>query len=149
MKPDPRSLSHRPVVLLYYRPHDGIYPETSTDCRYVSLGWASYDLHQLAVKILRHTGARWSRQSEELPLHRCIDATALIAQAVSQTSDTGSVTLPANFLERQDRAQSMPVETTGDLQREAFEGQLTDPLVLRRLGKLADVLIALRGQGKV
>lgn len=149
MKPDPRSLSHRPVVLLNYRPHDGIYPESSTDCRYVSLGWASYDLHQLAVKILRHTGARWSRQSEELPLHRCIDATALIAHAVSQSSDGGSVTLPADFLERQDGPLTMPLEAAGDLQRQAFVAQLTDPLVLRRLGKLADVLIALRGQGKV
>lgn len=149
MDPDPRSLKHRPVVLLDYRPHDGIYPETQTDCRYVSLGWASYHPRQLSVKILRHTGERWSRQSEELPLHRCIDSTALIAETVSQSSDAESVTLPANFLERQNRPRTMPLEADVEFEREEFLAKLMDPLVLRRLGRLADVLIALREQGKI
>ena len=149
MNPDPRILKHRPVVLLDYAGHDGLYPEHRTDCRYVSLGWAQYDPRQLSVKILRHTGDRWSRQSEELPLHRCIDTTALIVETVSQVSAGDSVTLPAHFLERQDSPQTMPVETDGEVEREEFVAKLTDPLVLRRLGKLADVLIALREEGRV
>lgn len=149
VNPDPRILKHRPVVLLDYAGHDGLYPEHRTDCRYVSLGWAQYDPRQLSVKILRHTGDRWSRQSEELPLHRCIDTTALIVETVSQVSAGDSVTLPAHFLERQDSPQTMPVETDGEVEREEFVAKLTDPLVLRRLGKLADVLIALREEGRV
>ena len=149
MASDPRSLKHRPVVLLDYARHDGIYPEDRTDCRYVSMGWAQYDPRQLSVKILRHTGGRWSRQSEELPLHRCIDTTALIAQTVAQASAGDSITLPAHFLERQDGPQAMPLEAYGEVEREEFIAKLTDPLVLRRLGKLADVLIALREDGRV
>lgn len=149
MPPNPRILKHRPVVLLDYAQHDGHYPEHRTDCRYVSLGWAQYDPRQLSVKILRHTGDRWSRQSEELPLHRCIDTTALIAEAVAQVSNGDHVTLPANFLERQKTSQTMPVEADSEVEREEFVAKLTDPLVLRRLGKLADVLIALREDGRV
>ena len=149
MNPDPRILKHRPVVLLDYAGHDGLYPENRTDCRYVSLGWAQYDPRQLSVKILRHTGDRWSRQSEELPLHRCIDATALVAETIAQVRAGDSVTLPTHFLERQNRPQTMPVEADGEVEREEFVVKLTDPLVLRRLGKLADVLIALREAGRV
>ena len=148
-EPDPRTLKHRPVVLIDYAGHDGFYPAAGTDCRCLSLGWAQYDPRQLSVKTLRHTGDRWSRQAEELPLHRCIDATALIAEVVAQFAGSDRVTFKEGFLERQDQTVSLPLEFGNERERSDFEAKLTDPLVMRRLGKLADVLIALRRAGRV
>jgi hypothetical protein len=147
--PDPRGLRHRPLVLLDYAAHDGFYPADRTDCRYVSLGWAQYDPRQLSVKILRHTGDRWSRQSEELPLHRCLDAALLIAATVDQVPQSDVVRLPQGALERQTEATALPVETENAPERAAFEEKLADPLLLRRLGKLADALQALRDAGRI
>ena len=53
-EPDPRHLKHRPVVLLRYAQHDGIYAG-DTDCKYLSLGWAQWDPCILSAKTLRHT----------------------------------------------------------------------------------------------
>lgn len=148
-EPDPRGLKHRPVVLLDYAPHDGFYPADETDCRFLSLGWAQYDPRQLSVKTLRHTGDRWSRQSEELPLHRCLDAAALIAETVAQTPGSDAVALPPDFLERQQRRIQLPLECENAREKGDFEAKLTDPLILRRLGKLADALITLRQDGRI
>lgn len=147
--PDPRGLRHRPLVLLDYAAHDGFYPADRTDCRYISVGWAQYDPRQLSVKTLRHTGDRWSRQSEELPLHRCLDAALLIAAAVEQVPQGDVVSLPADALERQPEATMVRVETDTDPEKEAFERKLADPLILRRLGKLADALEGLRKAGRI
>jgi hypothetical protein len=35
----------------------------------------------ISAKVWRHTGERWSRQSEELPLHRALDLAILICRA--------------------------------------------------------------------
>jgi len=149
IEPDPRTLKHRPVVLVDYADHDGFYAAGRTDCRYLSLGWAQYDPRQLSVKTLRHTGDRWSRQSEEMPLHRCIDAVALIAEAVAQSDGADKFVLEKGFLERQSEPVSLPFEFANDRERDDFHAKLTDPLVMRRLGKLADVLIALREAGRL
>jgi hypothetical protein len=147
--PDPRGLRHRPLVLLHYAAHDGFYPADRTDCRYISVGWAQYDPRQLSVKTFRHTGDRWSRQSEELPLHRCLDAALLIAAAVDQVPQGDVVRLSADVLERQPEATVVRVETDTDPEKEAFEQKLADPLLLRRLGKLADALEGLRRAGRI
>ncbi len=146
--PDLKYLKHRPVVLLPYAAHDGMYAG-DTDCVYLSLGWAQWDPRTLALKTLRHTGERWSRQSEELPLHRILDEALLIASAVGQGKGAQSVTLAADTLEQQDQPKQLPIEVENDADRRKFETELHDPLVLRRLGKLADTLIALRKAGQV
>ncbi len=146
---DPRSLKHRPVVLLPYTEHDGIYDATHTDCQYISLGWAQYDPRQLSVKTLRHTGNRWSRQSEEIPLHRCLDAALLIATTVANVKDAKCIELEAGTLERQEEAKKLRIETNGDPDRTEFERRLAEPVLLARLRKLEDTLIALRSAGRV
>lgn len=148
--PDPRHLKHRPVVLLGYSSHDGMYAG-DTDCQYLSLGWAQWDPRTLSVKILRYIDGRWSRQSEEVPLHRVLDAALLIASTVeqSQGGDAQNVTLDAGMLERQDEPKQLAIEATNHFDRCEFEAKLHDPLVLRRLGKLADALIALREAGQI
>jgi hypothetical protein len=85
---------------------------------------------------------RVSRPSEEVPLHRCMDATALIAEVVAQSPESERVTFKEGFLERQDQTVSLPLEFANGRERSDFEAKLTDPLVMRRPGKLADVLIA-------
>lgn len=34
------------------------------------MGRAQYDTNEASVKIFRHSGQRWSRQSEEVPIQR-------------------------------------------------------------------------------
>lgn len=36
---------------------------------------------EISAKIWRHTGEKWSRQSEEMPLHRALDLAILICQS--------------------------------------------------------------------
>jgi hypothetical protein len=36
---------------------------------------------EISAKVWRHTGGKWSRQSEELPLHRALDLALLICKA--------------------------------------------------------------------
>ena len=155
--PDLKYLKHRPVVLLPYADHDGMYAG-DTDCRYLSLGWAQWDPRTLSVKALRYTertspdgksAGRWSRQSEELPLHRALDAALLIASAVAQDEGAQSMILSAGTLEQQDQPQHLSIEVENASDRRKFETELHDPLVLRRLSKLADTLLALREAGQL
>jgi hypothetical protein len=97
------GLKHKPVYLLPYRDYDGPYAG-DTDCIFLSVGWAQYDPRSLSVKTLRYVGDRWSRQSEELPLHRAIDAIILVAASVQATIPSNRpdpVHLPAGTFENQ------------------------------------------------
>lgn len=147
--PNPRKLRHRPVVLLPYAEHDGPFDAEKTDCKYISLGWAQYDQDQLSVKILRYTGNRWSRQSEELPLHRCLDAALLIATTVAQVDGANSIDIGAGTLERQDQGRQLPIEANDRRDRDNFGRRLEAPVLLERLRKLADTLIALDADKKI
>ena len=146
--PNPRYLKHRPVVLLPYAEHDRDYAG-NTDCKWISIGWAQWNQRTLSVKTLRYTGTRWSRQSEELPLHRCLDAALLIAATVAQAAEGArDVRLDAGVLENQHQPIELPIETQGRLDRDEFESKLiSDDLLLRRLSKLTDTLISLRQTG--
>jgi hypothetical protein len=68
---------------------------------------------------------------------------------VTQSAGSDRVTFKEGFLERQDQTVSLPLEFDNERERSDFEAKLTDPLIMRRLGKLADVLIALRRAGRV
>jgi hypothetical protein len=46
-------------------------------------------------------------------------------------------------------ATALPVETENAPERAAFQEKLADPLLLRRLGKLADALQTLRDAGRI
>lgn len=73
----PKHLGHTPIVSVNdYHENDGMYKE-STDVKALSLGWAQYNHEDVSMKVWRHTGERWSRQSEELPIHRNLDLTLL------------------------------------------------------------------------
>lgn len=55
-----------------------------SDAQGLSLGLAQWNDRgkvDVSAKVWRHTGERWSRQSEELPLHRVLDLAILICRA--------------------------------------------------------------------
>ncbi len=79
----PSSLKHKPVVMVAnYENVDGRYAYKS-DAKGLSLGLAQWNDRgkvEISAKVWRHTGGKWSRQSEELPLHRVLDLAILICR---------------------------------------------------------------------
>ncbi|MGI6664046.1 MAG: DUF6530 family protein [Christensenellaceae bacterium] len=80
----PTTLKHKPVfVVNRYEDIDGRNAYTS-DAKGLSLGLAQWNDRgkvDVSAKVWRYTGEKWSRQSEELPLHRVIDLALLICSA--------------------------------------------------------------------
>lgn len=79
----PTSLKHKPVIVSEnYGQVDGRYAN-NTDAQGLSLGLAQWNDRgkvEISAKVWRHTGEKWSRQSEELPLHRVLDLAILICR---------------------------------------------------------------------
>ncbi|EMG28371.1 hypothetical protein X560_2287 [Listeria fleischmannii 1991] len=80
----PVNLKHKPVIVVpNYEDVDGKLAYQS-DAKGLSLGLAQWNDRgkvDISAKIWRHTGGKWSRQSEEMPLHRVLDLAILIARA--------------------------------------------------------------------
>ena len=80
----PTELKHKPVILSEdYDLIDGRSANNS-DAKGLSLGLAQWNERgnvEISAKIWRHTGKKWSRQSEEMPLHRVLDLAILICKA--------------------------------------------------------------------
>lgn len=78
----PTHLQHEPIVVVNdYDQIDGIYA-FQTDAQALSFGHAQYDKNELSLKVFRHTGDKWSRQSEELPVHRVFDLALLAIKSM-------------------------------------------------------------------
>jgi hypothetical protein len=78
----PKNLRHKPIIAVdNYDKKDGHYAP-NTDARALSIGHAQYGKNEISAKVLRHTGKNWSRQSEELPIHRNLDLTILIVASM-------------------------------------------------------------------
>lgn len=80
----PTALKHKPVfVCENYENIDGRYFNNS-EAKGLSLGLAQWNERgkvDISAKVWRHTGGKWSRQSEELPIHRVIDLAIMICRA--------------------------------------------------------------------
>lgn len=80
----PTTLKHKPVIVSNdYEKIDGRSAYES-DAKGLSLGLAQWNDRgnvDISAKVWRHTGEKWSRQSEELPLHRVLDLAILICTA--------------------------------------------------------------------
>lgn len=80
----PKNLKHKPILGVDdYESIDGKYAGNS-DAKAISIGKAQWDSNEISAKVFRHTGKKWSRQSEELPLHRVLDLANLILSAYLQ-----------------------------------------------------------------
>lgn len=79
----PTTLKHKPVFVSEdYENIDGRNAYHS-DAKGLSLGLAQWNDRgkvDISAKVWRYTGEKWSRQSEELPLHRVIDLAILICR---------------------------------------------------------------------
>ncbi|WP_066505767.1 DUF6530 family protein [Abyssisolibacter fermentans] len=79
----PTNLKHKPVIVSEnYENIDGRYAYDS-DAKGLSLGLAQWNDRgkvDISAKIWRYTGEKWSRQSEEMPLHRVLDLAILICR---------------------------------------------------------------------
>ncbi|MGS0764628.1 DUF6530 family protein [Syntrophomonas curvata] len=80
----PTALKHKPVIVSEnYENVDGRYAY-NTDAKGLSLGLAQWNDRgkvDISAKVWRYTGEKWSRQSEELPLHRVLDLAILVCRA--------------------------------------------------------------------
>lgn len=80
----PTTLKHKPVIVSEnYENVDGRNAYNS-DAKGLSLGLAQWNDRgklDISAKVWRFTGEKWSRQSEELPLHRVIDLAILICRS--------------------------------------------------------------------
>ena len=78
------TLKHKPVIVSEnYERVDG-RKAYDTDAQGLSLGLAQWNDRgkvDISAKVWRYTGEKWSRQSEELPLHRVLDLALLICRA--------------------------------------------------------------------
>lgn len=72
----PTTLKHKPVITVEnYENVDGRNAYDS-DAKGLSLGLAQWNDRgnvNISAKVWRHTGGKWSRLSEELPMHRVLD----------------------------------------------------------------------------
>ena len=86
----PTTLKHKPVIVSEnYENVDGKYAY-NTDAKGLSLGLAQWNDRgklDISAKVWRYTGEKWSRQSEELPMHRVLDLAILICRSTLHFQD--------------------------------------------------------------
>jgi hypothetical protein len=80
----PTNLKHKPVIVAdNYEKVDG-RDAYNSDTKGLSLGLAQWNDRgkvDISAKVWRYTGEKWSRLSEELPLHRVLDLAILVCRA--------------------------------------------------------------------
>ena len=95
----PIHLKHKPIIEVdNYDRIDGPYAD-DTDAMGLSVGiaqWNTPGWTELSAKVWRNTGEKWSRQSEELPLHRVIDLATLICITIDYVK-SGRLSSEDNF----------------------------------------------------
>jgi hypothetical protein len=82
----PEHLQHKPIIAVNdYNLKDGQYAPDS-DAKALSIGQSQYDRNEFSAKIFRHSGNKWSRQSEELPIHRVLDLAIFIIASMQSNN---------------------------------------------------------------
>ncbi len=86
----PTTLKHKPVIVAdNYENVDGRNSGKS-EAKGLSVGLAQWNERgrvDASAKVWRYTGNKWSRQSEELPIHRVLDLAILIAKTQGYMRD--------------------------------------------------------------
>lgn len=158
----PTTLKHKPVVVAEnYENVDGRAAYNS-DAKGLSLGLAQWNDRgkvDISAKVWRYTGEKWSRQSEELPLHRVLDLALMVVSTKKYFANAYQI--PKLYNEKQPLIERIPLQ--GDALTEEicignpmidtdialFADALSndDELLSERLHRLADMLQEL-GYGK-
>jgi hypothetical protein len=80
----PTTLKHKPVIVSeHYDLIDGRIE--NSDAKGLSVGLAQWNDRgkvDVSAKIWRYTGEKWSRQSEEMPLHRVLDLSIFVCRCL-------------------------------------------------------------------
>ena len=74
----PKNLKHKPIISVNDYEEIDAQSTNNTYVKALSIGKAQYNSSHISLKVWRHTGKKWSRQSEEIPLHRVIDLNILL-----------------------------------------------------------------------
>lgn len=141
----PQHLQHKPVYALPYQWFDGPFDNT-TDMRYLSVGISQYDSQDVSVKTMRHVDGRWSRQAEELPLHRPLDLTLFLAKVIfDRDLEGGVVSIPVGMFQNQEEEISITPEDRTPEENRIYEAVANrNPLLVERFISLRDFLNGLR-----
>ncbi len=138
--PLPLHLQHKPVFSVPFFDHDP-GREGDTDCQHLSVGWSQWDNKEVSAKAIRHTGQKWSRQAEELPLPRLADLLSLVMLAVLN-GDGDTIVVPAGFFEDQPQDLTLSRHGGSETERNIYRrALLEDKVFQRRLDKLTDLLV--------
>lgn len=134
----PTELKHKPVFVV--ENYDEIDGSThNSDAKGLSLGiaqWSDRGHVYSSAKVWRHTGDRWSRQSEEMPLHRVLDLALLICEAKKYMAD--AYRYPCLYDPEQTKIATIPLQ--GDAMRVSI---CTDnPMLDEDIALFRDCLIA-------
>jgi hypothetical protein len=151
----PDHLAHKPFFALPYQNLDGIYA-ANTDLKYLSIGLAQYDNDVVSVKTMRHTGGKWSRQAEELPLHRCVDLTLFLVKSVFDVlksddfKEKGAVNFDKGTFQHQSSDITLIQEQRSYGECAAYHNFLKENggMLKERLNALFDVLETLKNENK-
>ena len=150
----PKNLTHKPVYALDYENLDEYVP--TTDAQWISVGWSTWDPRALALKIFRWTGNKWSRESEEVPLARLIDAAIwviLVVVAIRSASSPnqlpGPVSIKSGVFIGQSGESEVSSESSPEGLADAQERIISNERLHQRIEKLTDLLVQLRAEGRV
>jgi len=96
----PTHLKHIPLIAIEnYDRIDGPYSGNS-DAKGLSIGiaqWNGPGESEISAKVWRHTGEKWSRQSEELPIHRALDLATLVCNAIQYSQNGEQLLTTSGF----------------------------------------------------
>lgn len=145
----PQNLAHKPVYAVPYETFDGMNAG-NTDAKYLSVGLSQWDPYELSVKAMRHTGGQWSPQAEELPLHRPIDMSILVARSLFDTNN-GSFVINGGTFQNQSNCINVSQENRTAQEILIFDNFVknNEHFIKERLNSLCDVLLDLRRKGKL
>ncbi|CRM70647.1 hypothetical protein IFR08_16950 [Pseudomonas fluorescens] len=144
----PKHLDHQPIYAMPYKQFDG-WRNGETDTRYLSIGISQWCANEVSLKIMRYKD-QWSRQSEELPLHRVIDSSIFLAKVLLDR-DEQSVEIERSLFTNQPEGFRIEEEPVADQDKDQFDKFLSDhEKALRgRFNKLYQMLNSLKAQGKL
>jgi hypothetical protein len=145
----PQHLEHKPLFAMPYEKFDGIY-KGNTDARYISVGISQWDQKDISLKIMRHTGDKWTRQAEELPLHRVIDSTIFLTKVLLDENHDVIELERDLFLEQKSGMQVLKEKTSSE-QQQNYDKYMTEnaEMLKNRLKSLYLLLDGLEKKGKL
>lgn len=144
----PHNLEHKPVYAMPYSQFDGMYAN-DTDCQYLSIGMAQWDNTNVSLKTMRHTEDKWSRQSEELPLHRVIDSTIFLSKILFDNYNK-TIEIERNTFQNQNSGIQVIQEQVNSSKLDEYENFLEEnkDLLNDRFNSLYNILDNLKKKGK-